>query len=249
MIVGTESRTRLVTLNPVEGERRTVNTFEQYWKNRPTVQGILSEANKVTTEGRNVTLTSAQKTEIAEEGWHVYTAWAYSAPWINNESGTTKTNKQYLNEEHAFQTISMGSGNFVFEEVSLEPLVILMDNHGWEVMRVPVSKTDVLRTYNSPMVEQYKWYSASVKTTGYHKYSVIGTPYHISTSLATVPTGAKKDNDFYVTYTVKPAYTSTYTGAATAAATKPTAFLLKQGGKYAKTSGSIIEGADDPASI
>ncbi len=253
MIVGTAHQTRLVTLNPIDdgtsNERRTVNSFEQYWKNRPTVQGILSEANKVTTEGRNVTLTSAQKTEIAEEGWHVYTAWAYSAPWINNKSGTTETNKQYLNEEHAFQTISMGSGNFVFEEVSLEPLVILIDNHGWEVMRVPLSKTDVLRTYNSPMVEQYKWYSASVKTTGYHKYSVIGTPYHTSTSLATVPTGAKAGNDFYVAYTVKPAYTSTYTGAATAAATKPTAFLLKQGGKYAKTSGLNIEGTDAPASI
>ena len=251
MIVGTAHQTRLVTLNPIDdgtsNERRTVNSFEQYWKNRPTVQGILT--TKVTTEGRNVTLTPAQKSEVEARGWHVYTAWAYSAPWINNKSGTTKTNKQYLNEEHAFQTISMGSGNFVFEEVSLEPLVILMDNHGWEVMRVPVSKTDVLRTYNSPMVEQYKWYSASVKTTGYHKYSVIGTPYHTSTSLATVPTGAKKDNDFYVTYTVKPAYTSTYTGAATAAATIPTAFLLKQGGKYAKTSGSIIEGADAPASI
>ena len=251
MIVGTAHQTRLVTLNPIDdgtsNERRTVNSFEQYWKNRPTVQNILT--TKVTTEGRNVTLTSDQKSEIAEKGWHVYSAWAYSAPWINNKSGTTKTNKQYLNEEHAFQTIDMGSGNFVFEEVSLEPLVILMDNHGWEVMRVPVSKTDVLRTYNSPMVEQYKWYSASVKTTGYHKYSVIGTPYHTSTSLAIVPTGAKEGNDFYVTYTVKPAYTSTYTGAATAAATKPTAFLLKQGGKYAKTSGSIIEKADDPASI
>ncbi len=249
MIVGTAHQTRLVTLNPIDdgtsNERRTVNSFEQYWKNRPTVQGILSEANKVTTEGRNVTLTSAQKTEIAEEGWHVYTAWAYSAPWINNKSGTTETNKQYLNEEHAFQTINMGSGDFVFEEISLEPLVILLDNHGWELMRVPLSKTDVLRSYNSPMVEQYKWYSASVKTTGYHKYSVIGTPYHTSTSLAIVPTGAKAGNDFYVTYTVKPAYTSTYTGAATAAATKPTAFLLKQGGKYAKTSGSIIEGVED----
>ena len=253
MIVGTSHQTRLVTLNPIDdgtsNERRTVNSFEQYWKNRPTVQGILSSGNKVTTEERNVTLNYAQKSEIEAKGWHVYSAWAYSAPWVNNESGTTKTDKQYLNEEHAFQTISMGSGNFVFEEVSLEPQVILIDNHGWEVMRVPVSKTDVLRTYNSPMVEQYKWYSASVKTTGYHKYSVIGTPYHTSTSLADVPTGAKAGNDFYVTYTVKPAYTSTYTGAATAAATKPTAFLLKQGGKYAKTSGSIIEGAADPASI
>jgi hypothetical protein len=122
MIVGTAHQTRLVTLNPINdgtsNERRTVNSFEQYWKNRPTVQNILT--TKVTTEGRNVTLTSDQKSEIAEKGWHVYSAWAYSAPWINNKSGTTKTNKQYLNEEHAFQTISMGSGNFVFEEVSPE---------------------------------------------------------------------------------------------------------------------------------
>ncbi len=249
MIVGTESRTRLVTLNPVEGERRTVNSFEQYWKNNPTVQGILSPGNKVTTEGRNVHLTSAQKTEIEAKGWHVYEKWALSAPWVNNGDVEEPTGKQYWKEEHASQTISMGSGNFVFEEVSLEPQVILLDNHGWELMRVPLSKTDVLSTYNSPMVEQYKWYSASAKIFGYHKYEVVGTPYHTSTSLANVPTGSKEGNDFYVTYTVKLSYSSTYTGAARAADTKATTFLLKQGGKYAKISSSNIVKTDDPASI
>ena len=255
MIMGTESHTRLVTLNPVEGERRTVNSFEQYWKNNPTINGDASKdipavlTNKVTQEGRNVTLNSTQKAEIEAKGWHVYEKWALSAPWVNNGDAEETKSKQYWEEEHAFQTISMGSGNFVLEEVSLEPQVILLDNHGWELMRVPLSKTDVLRSYNSPMVEQYKWYSTSVKVFGYHKFDVIDTPYHTSTSLADVPTGAQGGNDFYVTYTVKPSYTYTYTGAAKAADTKATAFLLKQGGKYAKTSGLIIEKADAPASI
>ncbi|MBR4276656.1 MAG: chitobiase/beta-hexosaminidase C-terminal domain-containing protein [Prevotella sp.] len=247
MILGTSSHTRLVTFSAVEGERRTVNSFEQYWKNRPTVQGILSSGNKVTTEGRNVTLTSAQKTEIAEEGWHVYTAWAYSAPWINNKSGTTETNKQYLNEEHAFQTISMGTGNFVFEEVSLEPQVILLDNHGWEVVRIPLSKTDILSTYNSPMVEQYQWYSTSDKVPGYHKYNVSGDPARTTTSLSDVSGVPEKAPDYYVTYTVKSRYATAYKGAAKAADTKASAYLLKQGGKYAKTSGSTIDKTDAPA--
>ncbi len=255
MIIGTESHTRLVTLNPVEGERRTVNSFEQYWKNNPTINGDASKdipavlTNKVTQEGRNVTLNSTQKAEIEAKGWHVYEKWALSAPWVNNGDAEETKSKQYWEEEHAFQTISMGSGNFVLEEVSLEPQVILLDNHGWELMRVPLSKTGVLGSYNSPMVEQYKWYSTSVKVFGYHKFDVIGTPYHTSTSLADVPTGAKVGNDFYVTYTVKPSYTYTYTGAAKAADTKATAFLLKQGGKYAKTSGLTIEKADAPESI
>ena len=255
MIIGTESHTRLVTLNPVEGERRTVNSFEQYWKNNPTINGDATKdipavlTNKVTQEGRNVTLNSTQKAEIEAKGWHVYEKWALSAPWVNNGDAEETKSKQYWEEEHAFQTISMGSGNFVLEEVSLEPQAILLDNHGWELMRVPLSKTDVLRSYDSPMVEQYKWYSTSVKVFGYHKFDVIGTPYHTSTSLADVPTGAKGGNDFYVTYTVKPSYTYTYTGAAKAADTKATAFLLKQGDKYAKTSGLIIEKADAPASI
>jgi hypothetical protein len=155
----------------------------------------------------------------------------------------------------------MGSGEFVFEEVSLEPQVILLDNHGWEIARVPLYtnykeagqavNTAGLNAYNSPMVEQYHWYSTSVKATGYHKFTVSGDAYHDSSSLSDIPTGmeAGKEPDFYVTYTVKARYANAYKGAAKADDTKPSAYLLKQGGKYAKTSGSTIDKTDAPASL
>ena len=237
-------------------ERQTVNSFEMYWKNNPTVNGreagskpaispVLS--NPVTDSGRNIHLTDAQKADITAKGWHVYEEWANSQPWVDNGDATKSTGRKYLKEEHVFQTIDMGTeGHFVFEEVSLAPQVILIDNHGWEIMRVPLAKTDVLKTYDSPMVEQYQWYATSSKEPGYHKYIVSGDPGHVSTSLADVPSG---NTDFYVTYTVKPHYANAYTGAATAEGTKASAYLLKQGGKYAKTSGSTIDKTDAPASM
>ncbi len=270
MILGTLSQSRLVTLHPVpldsdhdgtpeSNERRTINSFEMYWKNNPTIQGnpdhtpmpipgVLSEGNKVTTEGRGIPLNSQQKAEIENHkgyGWHVYQEWANSAAWVNNGDGTT--GKKYLNEEHVFQTINMGAtGEFVFEAVTLVPQVILLDQHGWEIMRVPLSNTTKLKEYNSPMVDEYQWYSTSYKIPGYHKYTVSGTPAHVSRSITEVPSG---DTDFYVTYTVKPEYANAYTGAATSDAAVPSAYLLKQGGSYASTNGSAITAAEAPASM
>ena len=197
MLIGTSlSNVKLVTLNAIDdgttNERRTVNSFEQYWKNNPTINGDSSKeipavlTNKVTQEGRNIVLTPEQKAEIASQGsnWHVYKVWAYSAPWVNNgDAGQTKT-KQYHEEEHCLQTISMGTGEFTFEEVSLEPQVILLDNHGWEIVRIPMYRdfgketqtinTSELSKYDSPMVETngYHWYPKAAKVTGYHKYTI-----------------------------------------------------------------------------
>ncbi len=268
MILGTSLQNMtLKTFYEVEGERRIVNSFEQYWKNNPTVKSLVG--------GDDVP--AADNTTLTEKGWHRFTSWAYSAPW----GGGSKT----LHEEtHWYQTISMGSGQFTFEEVSLAPQVILLDQHGWEVMRVPMYtdaaltavNTEELSKFNSPMVAEYQWYPKAEKYTGYHKYRVSDPDIviyelneknkwvdngrrttHNSTSLADIPylhiTSPVQDKsvktDFYVTYTVKPRYTSTYTGAATADATQPSSFLLMQGGKYAKTSGSIVEAAAAPASI
>ena len=247
-------------------ERKVVNTFEQYWKNNPTVKSLVG--------GDDVP--AADNTTLTEKGWHRFTSWAYSAPW----GGGSKT----LHEEtHWYQTISMGSGQFTFEEVSLAPQVILLDQHGWEVVRVPMY-TDAALTvvnpelskFNSPMVAEYQWYPKAEKYTGYHKYRVSDPDIviyelneknkwvdngrrttHNSTSLADIPylhidnpvQDKSVKTDFYVTYTVKPRYTSTYTGAATADATQPSSFLLKQGDSYAKTSGSFVEAAAAPASI
>ncbi|MBO5579227.1 MAG: chitobiase/beta-hexosaminidase C-terminal domain-containing protein [Prevotella sp.] len=262
MILGTSMlNMTLKTFYEVEGERRVVNSFEQYWKNNPTVEN-LAGANPV-----------ADNATLNDKRWHRFTSWAYSAPW----GGGSKT----LHEDtHWYQTISMGTGEFTMEEVSLAPQVILLDQHGWEVMRVPLSEVETLRKYDSPMVEEYHWYPKADKSTGYHKYRVSNpdipvydsdrkviegaTFTHNSTTLAYTPydyfetiraehgwvtQDDRVKSDFYVTYTVKARYASAYSGAATAEGTKASAYLLKQGGKYAKTSGSTVDKTDAPASM
>ena len=246
-------------------ERKVVNTFEQYWKNNPTVEK-LAGANP-----------ASDNATLAAKDWHRFTSWAYSAPWGGGS-------KKLHEETHWYQTISMGSGQFTLEEVSLTPQAILLDQHGWEVMRVPmytdaaltVVNTEELSKFNSPMVAEYQWYPKAEKYTGYHKYRVSDPDIviyelneknkwvdngrrttHNSTSLADIPylhiTSPVQDKsvktDFYVTYTVKPRYTSSYSGAATEDETSASAFLLMQGGSYAATNGSVVESTAAPADI
>lgn len=264
MILGTSIQNMtLKTFNEVEGERRTVNSFEQYWKNNPTVKTLAGVANP-----------AADNATLTEMGWHQFTSWAYSAPWDNSTKGLAEGT-------HWYQTISMGSGNFTVEEVSLTPQVILLDQHGWEIMRMPmytdndftVVNTEGLSKYNSPMVSEYQWYPSAAKVTGYHKYNIsdpapeiniyensanpannnkvewhiVGSESFTSNSLAVTPDGnltgysgqdKKYKTDFYVTYTVKSQYANAYHGAATEDAVTATPYLLKQGGNYATYGGS-----------
>lgn len=276
MLTGTSlNKVKLVTLDAIDdgttNERRTVNSFEQYWKTFDTVKKNMY-GSSTTDESEPATIPADAKAKygsstskllrdsLEDIGWHSYSKWTYAKRWNGmNAKGESKKGLESI--EHWFQTIDMGSGEFVFEEVSLEPQVILLDNHGWEIARVPLYtnykeagqavNTAGLNAYNSPMVEQYHWYSTSVKATGYHKFTVSGDAYHDSNSLSDIPTGmeAGKEPDFYVTYDVKARYANAYKGAAKADDTKPSAYLLKQGGKYAKTSGSTIDKTDAPASL
>jgi len=191
MIIGTSiSSLQLVTLEQISDgsttARRTVNSFEQYWKNNPTVQGKLTDSYEVKTTGRNVTLSNDQKDAIAgfdaEKPWHVYEAWANSAPWIHNGDVGTTTSKKFLKEEHVFQTIGMGDGTFHFEATDIKPMLILLDQHGWEIVRLPLPNgpTDPKRAaiyaeihkYSSPMVEKYHYWKTATKAPGYHKFTV-----------------------------------------------------------------------------
>lgn len=224
MILGTSiSNMKLKTVNQVEGSRRVVDSFEQYWKNNPTVEGIADSDP------------DANNADLTAKEWHRYSAWAYAAAWED----LNPKNKALSNANHWFQTISMGTGNnagkFTVEQVDLAPQVILLDQHGWEIMHAPLSETATLSKYNSPMVANYHWYPTATKTTGYHKYTVSGTPSHESTLLDDTPDGA---TDFYVTYTVKDDYARNYQGAATEEAVVPSSYLVKQGGSYATYSGS-----------
>lgn len=264
MILGTSMlNMKLTTYNEVEGTRQTVTNFEQYWKNNPTARDILNAADKsVGAQPVTYELSSDQKALLTAKGWHTYECWANAAPWRNTSTG----GKTLANGNHWFQTISMGTGLFTVEEVSLAPQVILLDQHGWEVMRVPLTDVATLRKYDSPMVDTYYWYPTALKTTGYHKYHDLdpnikiykqnGTKWEwkdeegyetytfTSSTLAANPyvdhseQPASVKTDFYVTYTVKSQYANAYHGAATEDAVTATPYLLKQGGNYATYGGS-----------
>ena len=264
MILGTSMlNMKLTTYNEVEGTRQTVTNFEQYWKNNPTARDILNAADKsVGAQPVTYELSSDQKALLTAKGWHTYECWANAAPWSNTSTG----GKTLANGNHWFQTISMGTGLFTVEEVSLAPQVILLDQHGWEVMRVPLTDVATLRKYDSPMVDTYYWNPTALKTTGYHKYHDLdpnikiykqnGTKWEwkdeegyetytfTSSTLAADPyvdhseQPASVKTDFYVTYTVKSQYANAYHGAATEDAVTATPYLLKQNNTYATYSGS-----------
>ena len=259
MLIGTSlGKVKLVTYNKIGDERYTVDKFEQYWKNNPTVKTQAGKANP-----------DADDATMAALNWHCYEAWAYSAPWDKSASA-----KGLANGNHWFQTISMGTGEFIFEEVSLEPQVILLDKHGWEIMRIPLDQTEKLKEYNSPMVERYHWYPKATKTTGYHKYTVSDQEIivydadakattnrytHNSTSLADSPYDHftehgwavqpdKVKTDFYVTYTVKSQYANTFTGSSTEGELPNATFLLKQNGKLITTTNGTDVSTTNPES-
>ena len=266
MILGTSlSNMTLKTFNEVGGARQIVNSFEQYWKNNPTAYNILKDAGKTVTEGKGVNeeLDANQKNVLTNLGWHTYQVWANAANW----SSDPKASKSLAEGRHWFQTISMGNGEFTVEEVSLAPVLILLDQHGWEVVRVVLphgpkdperaARYAALHKYSSPMVKTYHYYRNATKMTGYHKFVVDKTSYAKVSStddteyttpalgvFGTLPDYTTQalvggnEIDWYVTYDVKDAYADAYTGAATESAVVPSAYLLKQGGSYATYSGS-----------
>ena len=189
MILGTSlNNMKLQTVNKINDgiteERRTVTTFEQYWKNTPTVYNILKDAGYETDgKGVNEELSADEKAVLTARGWHTYQAWANAANWSSDPNPA----KSLADGKHWFQTIDMGSGVFSVEEVELNPVLILLDQHGWEVVRInlPHGPNDpdraaryaALHKYSSPMVATYHYYKTAVKETGYHKYTVALNSY------------------------------------------------------------------------
>lgn len=155
----------------------TVHSFEQYWKNNPTVLNLIYDFNGATTSAEKTAiqtrlnasgLTSAEKLMLRNRGWHSYNAWAN----INSWSSTSGKTYQYT--DHWFQTVEMGE-TFDFVQFSIAPAVVLIDQHGWEIMRCQQGDKESLKKFNSPMVKAYHWWSESSKQPGYHKYTVSGT--------------------------------------------------------------------------
>ncbi len=253
MLLGTKDHYKLLTTEAINDgsttERRTLNSLEQYWRNNPTAlwkkakaeKGSLTQAEKdALKKGQSALATDDP--QLATNGWHNYKAWVNAAPWDGSS-------KEYTYDDHWFMTVSVGSGEFKLEPTEIDAVLVLLDNHGWEIMRTVIAKhsdTDryeavksFLRKYDSPMVKQYKFYatrSVDHKVKGYHKYNIYDN-YNdewgsgrwlkssdlagTGSSLADYPQKFAGDAlyDLYVTYDVKPEYAQAYTGAATSDAT------------------------------
>ena len=110
MILKQRSNCKLVT---VEG-RHVVNSFEQYWKNNPTVLNLIDpKVTDTETYADDITLSSDQTADLPSN-WHTYKAFANAAPWVGWKTDNTGTGKQYKQKSHWFQTIDMGStGEFI----------------------------------------------------------------------------------------------------------------------------------------
>lgn len=268
MILGVTGRYKLVTTQKIaadldgdgdtndvgENERRTVNSFEQYWKtynmikqhvlgidcvNNPTYKDEFSTVRStfvIPDELRETLKTKLDEKGIGGNNWHSYTAIANALRWngFNNDGKSSKTVEEL---EHWYQTFDMGDGTFDIEDADIPPVLVLLDRHGWEIMRkpIPTSSSDpqrdeklaALKAFDSPMVKEYLFWTKSTKSSGCHKYHSLGdaitesassSTQFKSTSLATLPPLNAKNakgndgsiNDHFVTYTVKDEYEESY---------------------------------------
>ncbi len=297
MVLGNVGQYQLVT-TPVDTDkdgvyekeedlRYVVDSFEQYWKTYDTVKKkLLSDllpnclekdrtdrvdgSIEVPTEPASLRerLTG---TGEGQYGFHSYQKMANAKRWNGyNASGEKK--KGWETREHWFQTVKMGSGYFDLIPTVISPALILLDQHGWEIMRKPLpysdqdpdkeKKKDVLRAYDSPMVKEYIYWASAKKRSGLHQYYLmdkrIGGSTYSSTSLGDLPPWGSEnvvDNkgnqyDEYVTYIVKEEYAISYDPTTQ----KGTEFLIRQGTDLAKNNNNGVGGNKvsfdpDPGSV
>ncbi len=256
MVLGTKSNYKLLTTNEINDgtttERRKVTSLEQYWKTynmlKLDVLGINKNTDAYSEDAttwvvpdslRTVLETKLDNRGVGTGKWHSYRAYANATRWNGyNDKSNGSGKKVVENIEHWFQTFDMGNGTFDIESADIPPVLVLLDRHGWEIMRRPLPNTTTypegeelkgLREFDSPLVDKYYFYSNASKASGCHKYlmrlkdgaerdqiKVNGVRYS-SSSLADLPpitaTGVLSDGaiqDFYVIYTVKEEYEKNY---------------------------------------
>ena len=259
MIVGSEGAYKLMTTNAISdgttNERRNVRSLEQYWKTynmaKLHVLGVLANTDAYSEDESTWVVPkvddpetldvdeSTYRSTLAARGWHSYDAYANATRWNGYNDKSSGHEKKVVEKlEHWFQTFDMGNGTFDIESINIPPVLVLLDLHGWEIMRLPLPTTNypegnaelaALRAYDSPLVKEYKFYSNATKASGCHKYSLrmqndaerdqikVNGVHYTSTSLGDLPpitaTGVKSGNEFndqYVTYTVKEEYAKSY---------------------------------------
>ena len=260
MVLGIDGQFRLRTTKTINDGtsdvRRDVTTLEQYWKtynmaklhvlgvNKNTDAYSIDEATwvvpKIDDPSTGGVDESTYRTTLTERDWHSYAIYANATRWNGYNDKTDGHEKKVVEKlEHWFQTFDMGDGTFNIESASIPPVLVLLDLHGWEIMRQPLpdistypggEELAALRAYDSPMVDKYYFYSNATKASGCHKYSLRlqngaerdqikdkSGAHYSSSSLAELPeidySGVKSNgvlNDQYVIYTVKEEYAKSY---------------------------------------
>lgn len=274
MVLGSVGQYQLVTtpvdsnndgdyLDTGEDSRNVVDSFEQYWKTYDTVKKKLLadllpyclEKDRTDRPDGSIEVpedpTSLRTTLKDTYNFHSYQKMANAKRWNGyNASGEKK--KGWETREHWFQTVKMGSGYFDLIPTEISPALILLDQHGWEIMRKPLpysdqdpdkeAKKDVLRAYDSPMVKEYIYWASAKKRSGLHQYYLmdkrIGGSNYSSTSLGDLPPWGSENvvdakgnqYDEYVTYIVKEEYATSYNPTTKVGAE----FLISQGQSLAK---------------
>ena len=263
MVLGTDGQFKLKTTNEINdgtgAARRDVTSLEQYWKTYnmikkyvleidtkedPTYKDAFSNTEStwvVPTELRATLETKLSDLHVGTGKWHSFPIYANATRWNGYNDKTDGHEKKCVERlEHWFQTFDMGDGTFNIESANIPPVLVLLDRHGWEIMRKPLpdishypegEELDALRVYDSPMVKEYKFYNNATKASGCHKYSLrmqngaerdqikVNGVHYTSTSLGDLPpisaSGVKSSsgvlNDQYVTYTIKDEYENSYT--------------------------------------
>ena len=287
MVLGSEGMYQLVTTETIpidlnndgnyngeneSNDRHVVKSFEQYWKTYDTVKNkLLKDILEDKDKGANPTgstlvpedpssyRTLLTGTGTGQYGFHSYPHWAY-AKRFNGYNNESKTKKGWEEIEHWYQTVNMGEGYFDFVKTTVDPALILLDQHGWEIMRKPLpsspedpekeDKYKALKAYDSPMVKEYYFWTSTKKMTGYHQYynlsdqiTVDGKPYASTSLTKLAPYATAKNvkdakgnlNDQYVTYVVKDEYAKSYNPATDKESGVGTKFLIQQGNNYVST--------------
>lgn len=282
MILGAQGAYKLMTTYPVEAdldgdgnttgsgenERRKVTSFEQYWKTynmaKLHVLGIAASTDAYSTDESTWVVPNEHRATLEAKGWHSYNAYANATRWNGyNDKEDGHEKKVVENIEHWFQTFNMGNGTFDIESADIPPVLVLLDLHGWEIMRLPLPTTNypygdtelaALRAYDSPMVDKYYFYSNATKASGCHKYSLrlndkkeerdqikVNGVHYSSTSLGSLPpitaTGVKSGstfNDQYVIYTVKEEYAKSYSYDYSTETETASEFLMIQHARFYK---------------
>ena len=292
MVLGSEGQYQLVTTETIpidlngdddtnddgENERQTVKSFEQYWKTFDTIRKKVfgDPASTISPEQPSIVpatpkyavTEAAGETDnrtylVNQKGFHNYPHWAYAKRWNGYNISGAKS-KGWEDIEHWYQTVNMGEGYFDLVPITIDPALILLDQHGWEIMRKPLpsspddpdkdAKYEAIRPYDSPMVKEYIFWSSAKKRTGFHQYYLmdkrVGGDF-TSTSLTDLPPYGSANvfdakgnlNDQYVTYIVKDEYAHSYSPSSKAGAP----FIIQQGDKFVYNNASSIGKEDVPA--